>query len=313
MPHQVVKDAGSGIVGDLAKITRALEDEGYNILAAAAGEVNHVGIIAMLFDPDVDKIPGIVETIQKADLGAGRTPEDVEALPDVHILLNDTPGQLRRAAEALGDINIETVVTIDKQQGKARRESRVPARRLRRGREPTTRRSHPDPRPQALGLPFGSALRARLARAHPDRDRRGLDAVVHAELVEDVGDVDARGLRADEQRLGDLGVRAARGDQLEDLPLAGPQAEDLGRAARPARSAGSAPPVGPAPATDAALPPRASSRARRATAAIASSSGTAPSATAVSAAARSSPLAWSRDPRLSSSASAARNLARAAG
>ena len=120
MPHQVVKAAVRGSVGDLAKITAALEAEGYNILAAAAGEVNHFGIIAMLFDPDVDKIPGIVETIQKVDLGAGRTPEDVDALPDVHVLLNDAPGQLRRAAEALGDINIETVVTIDKQQGRAR-------------------------------------------------------------------------------------------------------------------------------------------------------------------------------------------------
>lgn len=120
MPHQVVKCSVRGSVGDLAKITRALEGEGYNILAAAAGEVNHVGIIAMLFDPDVDKIPGIVETIRGVDLGPGRTPEDVEALPDVHILLNDAPGQLRRAAEALGDINIETVVSIDKQQGKAR-------------------------------------------------------------------------------------------------------------------------------------------------------------------------------------------------
>jgi hypothetical protein len=120
MPHQVVKAAVRGSVGDLAKITLALETEGYNILAAAAGEVNHVGIIAMLFDPDVDRIPGIVETIRGVQLGPGRTPEDVEALPDVHILLNDAPGQLRRAAEALGDINIETVVTIDKQQGKAR-------------------------------------------------------------------------------------------------------------------------------------------------------------------------------------------------
>ena len=120
MPHQVVKAAVRGSVGDLARITAALEAAGYNILAAAAGEVNHVGIIAMLFDPDVDKIPGIVDTIRGVQLGPGRTPEDVEALPDVHILLNDAPGQLRRAAEAVGDINIETVVSIDKQQGKAR-------------------------------------------------------------------------------------------------------------------------------------------------------------------------------------------------
>jgi len=123
MPHQVVKCSVRGSVGDLAKITAALEADGFNILAAGGGEVNHLGIIAMLFDPDVDKIPAIVQTIQNVQLGPGRTPEDVEAFPDVHILLNDAPGQLRRAVEALGDINIETVVSIDKQPGNKARVS----------------------------------------------------------------------------------------------------------------------------------------------------------------------------------------------
>src|SRR5688572_10995210 len=36
----------------------------------------------------------------------------------------------------------------------------------------------------------------------PDGDRRRLDPAVHAELVEDMGDVDAGRLRTDEQRLG---------------------------------------------------------------------------------------------------------------
>jgi hypothetical protein len=117
MPHQVVKCSVQGSVGDLANITRALEAKGYNILAVGGAEVNHVGIIALLFDPDVDRIPAIVETIRTAPLDGGRTPDSVEALPDVHILLNDAPGQLRQAAEALGDINIETVVSIDKQPG----------------------------------------------------------------------------------------------------------------------------------------------------------------------------------------------------
>jgi hypothetical protein len=122
MPHQVVKSSVRGSIGDLAKITAALEAEHYNILAVGASEANHVGMIAMLFDPD-DDIDGIVRTIRGVNLGPGRTPEDVEALPDVHILLNDAPGQLRRAAEALGDINIETVVSIDKQPGNRARVS----------------------------------------------------------------------------------------------------------------------------------------------------------------------------------------------
>lgn len=125
MPHQVVKCSVRGSVGDLAKITAALELEGYNILAVGGAEVNHVGVIALLFDPDKTQIPGIVQTIGGVvlDPATGRTPEDVENLPDVHILLNDAPGQLRRAAEALGDINIETVVSIDKQPGNQARVS----------------------------------------------------------------------------------------------------------------------------------------------------------------------------------------------
>jgi len=53
MPHQVVKCSVRGSVGDLAKITAALEAEGYNILAISASEVNHVGMLAMVFDPDL--------------------------------------------------------------------------------------------------------------------------------------------------------------------------------------------------------------------------------------------------------------------
>lgn len=122
MPHQVVKCSVRGSVGDLAKITRDLEAAGYNILAISASEVNHVGMLAMVFDPDED-VDAIVDTVRKADLGGNRTPVDVGRVPDIHILLPNTPGQLRRAAEALGDINIETVVTIDKQPGNKARVS----------------------------------------------------------------------------------------------------------------------------------------------------------------------------------------------
>jgi hypothetical protein len=119
MPHQVVKCAVTGSVGDLAKITRALEDKHINILAVGGAEVGHQGIIALLLEPDKNNMPDILDTVSNVVLDAqtGRRPENVEALPDVHILLNDTPGQLRRAAEALGDVNIETVISVDKQPG----------------------------------------------------------------------------------------------------------------------------------------------------------------------------------------------------
>src|SRR6266508_2238453 len=52
------------------------------------------------------------------------------------------------------------------------------------------------------------------------RHRGGLDPRVDAELAKDVRDVDARGLAADEQRVRDLLVAPAAGDELEDLGLA---------------------------------------------------------------------------------------------
>ena len=60
-------------------------------------------------------------------------------------------------------------------------------------------------------------------------DGGGLAAAGHAELGQDVGDVDAGGPGADEQRLGDLGVRAAVGDQGEHLAFAGGQLVRVGR------------------------------------------------------------------------------------
>ena len=52
-------------------------------------------------------------------------------------------------------------------------------------------------------------------------DRGGLGAAGGLQLAEDVGDVDRDGLGADEQLLADLAVRAALGDQRQDLALAG--------------------------------------------------------------------------------------------
>jgi hypothetical protein len=68
-------------------------------------------------------------------------------------------------------------------------------------------------------------------------DRGGLDPGGDAQFGEDVGDVDAGGLGADEQRLGDLAVAAAGRHQREDFGLARGQAE-LGRRRRRAGAAG---------------------------------------------------------------------------
>jgi pimeloyl-ACP methyl ester carboxylesterase len=62
------------------------------------------------------------------------------------------------------------------------------------------------------------------------RDRRRLAPVRHAELPEDVGDVDARRLDADHECLRDLPILVAAGDQREDLCLARREPEGVGEA-----------------------------------------------------------------------------------
>ena len=59
-------------------------------------------------------------------------------------------------------------------------------------------------------------------------DRGGLGARGHAELAQDVRHVDARGVLADEQLVGDLAVGPAQGDQGQHLALALRQAEGIG-------------------------------------------------------------------------------------
>ena len=84
--------------------------------------------------------------------------------------------------------------------------------------------------------PRRSARRPSRRRPRPVGDLGGLRAVGHAELGEDVGHVQARGLGADEQALGDLPVRQPLADQLEHLGLARGEAErGAGRPARPRR------------------------------------------------------------------------------
>jgi hypothetical protein len=64
--------------------------------------------------------------------------------------------------------------------------------------------------------------------AEPVGDRGRLGSIAHTELGQDVGDVNAGGLVADEQGLGDLAVAAAVGDQRQDLALPGGEAELVG-------------------------------------------------------------------------------------
>jgi hypothetical protein len=60
-------------------------------------------------------------------------------------------------------------------------------------------------------------------------DRSGLAPAGHAQLGEDVGDMDAGSLGADEQRLRDLRVAAPVGEQGEHLAFAWGEPERFGR------------------------------------------------------------------------------------
>jgi hypothetical protein len=124
MPHQVVKCSVTGSVGDLAKITDAIEKMNINIVGIGGAETavppSHVGVIALLLDPDKDNMDTILATLRNLELDThGRRPQNVEAIPDIQVLLDDTPGQLKKAAEAVGDINIETVISLGTRGNKA--------------------------------------------------------------------------------------------------------------------------------------------------------------------------------------------------
>jgi len=110
-------------------------------------------------------------------------------------------------------------------------------------------------------------------------DGGGLHAAGDAEFGQDVRDVHAGGLRADEQGLGDFPVGVPGGDQQQDLALAAGEAEPGSSSSR----------SGAGPAVRLI-------RARRARAAASAAIGAAPSRSAIAWASRRVPGALSRSP-----------------
>jgi hypothetical protein len=124
MPHQVVKSTSVGSIGDLAKITEALHGIKVNIVAVAGGEgvvkKGEVGVISMLLEPDEgEKMKTIISTLRALNLGDGRKLAHVQNYPGVHILLDDKPGELERAAKAVAGTNILSLISVDKHDGAA--------------------------------------------------------------------------------------------------------------------------------------------------------------------------------------------------
>jgi hypothetical protein len=124
MPHYVAKATTKGSVGDLARITEALEGLGVNILAIGGGEGvtddGEIGVVSMIVDPEDEPTrENIVNTLQNLQLANGRTLANVEIVPNIHIQLEDTVGQLRRAVGAIGDINIRSILSMGNVTGAA--------------------------------------------------------------------------------------------------------------------------------------------------------------------------------------------------
>jgi len=117
MPHQVVKLAVHGSVGDLAKITGVVKDLDLNILAIGGGEApaddGEIGIISMIIEPDDEASTNrLVSDLQALQLDNGRSIADLELLPNVHIALANKAGELNRALVTIGNINIRAIVSL---------------------------------------------------------------------------------------------------------------------------------------------------------------------------------------------------------
>ena len=101
------------------------------------------------------------------------------------------------------------------------------------------RRTAPDPagtRPAGGGARRASWSRPARVEAEPPGRGPGLAPILTPSLAEDVRHVDACGLHRDEERVGDLAVGTALGDEGDDVELAGGQAVAGRRATRPCRS-----------------------------------------------------------------------------
>jgi hypothetical protein len=104
--------AAGGSPGQLAKYTRILAEKGLNIRSIGGAEWDHRGAVGTLVDNDLadDELDELVKELED------------EGFPSVVIhaaeaVLPDTPGALADACEAIGDLNIATILVADTHGG----------------------------------------------------------------------------------------------------------------------------------------------------------------------------------------------------
>jgi hypothetical protein len=130
MPHQVLKASVKGSTGDLAKITAKLltvptstPGQQINILSISAGEATipasngdpaqEYGVVSMILSPDdPTTTSNVIAALTNFPLGGTRKVRHVDAYPLVHVELANVPGSLGAAADAIGDLNIMSVISM---------------------------------------------------------------------------------------------------------------------------------------------------------------------------------------------------------
>jgi hypothetical protein len=122
MPHQVTKATARGSQGDLARIAGELAKLKVNIIAIGGGEgVLHngaagdqeVGVISMILEPDDGPMTAKIKAaLTGLSLGGNRKLEDVEFHPNIHVQLDDKPGELKKALDAVKGMNIRSVISM---------------------------------------------------------------------------------------------------------------------------------------------------------------------------------------------------------
>lgn len=106
--------AAGGSPGQLAKYTRILAEKGLNIRSIGGAEWDHHGAVGTLVDNDLadDDLEALVE-----ELGSAGFPSVVIFAAEA--VLPDTPGSLADACEAIGDLNVASILVADTHGGNA--------------------------------------------------------------------------------------------------------------------------------------------------------------------------------------------------
>jgi hypothetical protein len=102
--------SAGGSSGQLAKYTRILADQHVNIRAIGGAEWDGTGAVALLVDDGAD------ENALLEALNGGGFPSTV--IYAAEAVLPDAPGALADACEAIGDLNIASILVADTHGGK---------------------------------------------------------------------------------------------------------------------------------------------------------------------------------------------------